>query len=224
MAYEKLPHRIAIVGTALLLLTIDCHAQDPPQDHSCTVNVAGAADIPSGKDGKNFSTGWGFQAGGGFAVTAPLEPRHGINLYITGNFMYGRFNATSDALSQAKAANTMQLGPATSAHGSFSAATLDPAVRYPISIRTSLYLLGGFGWFRRGVGFNGANSSTLTQSSGITLDRLTANSGVFDFGGGVNVGLTRRGGLMLYVEARVYRGVAVNSGTTLLPLSLGVRW
>jgi hypothetical protein len=225
MTYEKFSRCTATAGAALLLLAVDCHAQVPPQDHSCTVNLAGETDIPFGKDGHNFAAGWGFQAGGGFAVSRPVEPRHGVNLYITANFMYDRLNATSAALAQAIAADTTKrLASATSAHGSLSAVTLDSTVRYAISLRTSVYLLGGFGWFRRGVGFSGANPPTLTQSGGSALDRLAANSGVLDVGGGVNFGLTRHGGLMLYAEARVYRGLAVNSGTTLLPLSVGIRW
>jgi hypothetical protein len=224
MAYEKLSGGAAIASALLLFLAGNSQAQDQPQDHSCTLNVAGAFVSPFGKDGNNFATGWGFQAGGGFAVSRAVEPGHGVDFFITANFMYDRLNATSTALTQAKAADITQLGSATAAHGSFSSLTLDPTVRYPVNLRTSLYLSGGFGWFRRGVGFSGANPATLTQSSGITLDRLAANSGVFDVGGGVNFGLTRKGGVMLYAEARVYRGLAVNSGTTLLPVSVGVRW
>jgi len=224
MPYKNISRHTVIAGAILLLAAIDGSAQDAPQDHTCTVSVSGEAAFPFGKDGNNFDPGWGLQAGGGFAVTPFVEPRHGVVLYITGNFMYDRLDATSSALAQAKTANPMQLASATSAHGSFSAVTLDPTVRYPLSARTNLYLVGGFGWFRRGVGFNGTNPATLIESSGATLDRLTANSGVFDVGGGVNLGLTRKGGLMLYAEARVYRGLAVNSGTTLLPLSVGVRW
>jgi opacity protein-like surface antigen len=215
----------AIAGTVLLLLAIDCQAQDPPQDHSCTVYVGGEFTSPHGKDGNNFTSGGGFQAGGGFAVTPQAEPGHGVNLYITVSFMYDRLAATAPALAQAIAGDTTgQLASATSAHGSFYATTLDPTVRYLINRRTSLYLLGGFGWFRRGVEFNGAKPSTLIQSGGFTLDKLSANSGAFDVGAGVNFGLTHNGGLMVYAEARVYRGLAVNSGTTLLPLSVGVRW
>jgi hypothetical protein len=208
----------------LPILAISCAAQVIPQDHSCTVNFAGQAAIPSGEEGNNFNSGWGFQAGGGFAVFRPSEPGRGAAVYITANFMYDRLAATGAALTQAKTAEPTQLASATSAHGSFSAVTLDPTVRYSTSARLSFYGSGGFGWFRRAIGFNGANPETLTESNGITLGRLGANSGVFDLGGGLSFGLTPKGGLMLYAEARVYRGVTVNSGTTIVPLSVGVRW
>jgi hypothetical protein len=228
MMHARLSCCLAIVAAAMAsLFALDCCAQDTedtPQDHSCTVNVAGGPVIPSGKDGNNFNTGWNIQAGGGFAVVRSKRPERGTDVFITTNFMYDKLPATSEALKQAKSANMMELANATSAHGSFSAVTLDPTVRRHLNLRTSLYLSGGFGWFHRGVSFNGANPATLLQPNGITLDRLAADSGVFDLGGGVNFGLTRRGGPMLYFEARVYRGAAVNSGTTLVPLSVGVRW
>ncbi len=225
MAYEKLsPRTLGAVAALLLPLAIDCNGQDPAQDHSCTANLAVGFAVPFGKDGHNFDTGWGLQAGGGFAVLRPAEPGHGVDLFITVNYMYEKLHATGAALAQAKAANPTRLASAVSAHGTFSAVTLDPTVRFPVDHRISLYVVGGFGWFRRGVGFNGANPATLTQSNGVTLDRLAANSGAFDLGAGANFGPRRIGGLMLFVEARVYRGLAVNSGTTLVPLSVGVRW
>lgn len=208
-----------ILFVAFALVSTQCHAQDAPQDHSCSVNVGGAFVTPFGSDGKNFNTGWGFQGGLGFAVTRPVEPRHGVRLYLLFDYMYDRLDATSAALTAAHGAAS-----ATAAHGSFSAVTFDPTLRFPVSPRASLYLSGGFGWFRRGVRFNSANPATLTQPAGFTLERLAVNSGAFDAGGGVNFGLTRNGGVMLYAEGRVYRGFAVNGGTTLLPLTFGVRW
>jgi hypothetical protein len=155
-----------------------------------------------------------------------LEPAdsRGFSYYLTANFMYEKFRATAAALALAKASNPIQLAKATSAHAGFSAVTIDPSVRYAVNRRFSIYGVGGFGWFRRGVGFNGANPATLIQSNGIALDRLASNSGAFDLGGGANFGITKNGGLMLFAEVRVYRGLAINSGSTLVPISAGIRW
>lgn len=225
MAYRNTFRWAVVAVPALLLfLAVDCDAQEPEQDHSCTIDAAGAFAIPAGQDGRNFDDGWGFQAGGGFAVSRQAEPDRGNRYYITANFMYEKFRATAATLEAAKNSNPMQLANAVSAHGAFSTVTLDPTVRYAFNRRFSVYGLGGFGWLRRGVGFNGANPATLLQSNGVSLDRLASNSGVFDFGGGVNFGLSKNGGLMLLAEARMYRGLAVNGGTTLVPLSLGIRW
>jgi hypothetical protein len=197
----------------------------PAEDHSCTLNAAGGFSAPFGKDGGNFNTGGiGFQGGGGFAVTPAVKPLKGVVLFLTANLAYDRLQATTAALSAAKTANQAQLGNATSAHGSFSAVTFDPTVRYPLTVRTSLYLSGGFGWFRRGVSFNGEDSAALLNPGSASLGKAATNSGVIDAGGGVNFGLTHRGGVMFYADARIYRGLAVNSGTTLMTASFGVRW
>jgi hypothetical protein len=224
MVYEIRP-RFAILAVPILLLSIaiDCYAQQERQDHSCTVDAAGSFAFPKGEDGKNFQNGWGLQAGGGFSISRPPE-RRGARYYVTANYMYEQFKATSAALALAKAANSAELANATSAHGSFSSVTIDPTVRIVLSQRISFNGSGGFGWFRRGISFQGANPDTLLQSSGISLDRLASNSGAFDFGGGVNFGLRKDGGLMLFAEIRSYRGTAINRETTLLPISFGVRW
>jgi hypothetical protein len=138
--------------------------------------------------------------------------------------MYEQSNATAAALGVAKMANPTQLANATSAHGDFSAVTFDPTVRYALNRRLSLYGVGGFGWFRRGISFNGANPATLIQSHGAALDRLSSNSGVFDFGGGANVGVWKDRRVMLFAELRWYHGTAINSGTSLVPVSAGIRW
>jgi hypothetical protein len=223
MACDKLfyPKAVAFI----LLGTIRCAAQAPAEDHSCTLNAAGGFAAPFGKDGSNFNTGGiGFQAGGGFAVTPSVKPLKGVVLFLTANYAYDRLQATAAALLEAQKAGPTQLTGATSAHGSFSAVTFDPTLRYPLTRRTSLYLSGGFGWFRREVSFNGANPGALLAPGSVSLDRAATNSGAIDAGGGVNFGLTPRGGVMFYAEARIYRGLAVNSGTTLVPLSFGVRW
>jgi hypothetical protein len=201
----------------------DCCAQAERQDHSCTVDAAGSFTFPKGPDGKNFDNGWGLMAGGGFAVTRAPE-KHGTRYYITANYVYEQLKATKLALAAAIMANPTQLMNATSAHGSFSAVTIDPTVRVSLNQRISLNGSGGFGWFRRGVSFQGANPASLLQASGSSLDRLGSDSGAFDLGGGANFGLKKDGGLMLFAEIRAYRGLAINHETTLWPISFGVRW
>jgi hypothetical protein len=223
---------IAVLA-ALLFLVRDCVAQEPtrdrdeqpPQDHSCTVHAAASFVIPEGNDGQNFDrAGWGFQAGGGFAVSRTHELDRGWRWFITATFAYDKFKANAKALAKAKLANPTQLADATAAHAAFSAITLDLTPRYTWNRRLSFYGLGGFGWLRRGVGFNGANPATLLQSNGLSLDRVASSSGVFDAAVGADYGLTRKGGIMLFVEGRVYRGMAVNGGSTEVPLSIGLRW
>src|ERR1700683_5380504 len=229
MGYEK-PSRCAVaaVATLLLLLAINCLAQEPPpQDHSCTVAAAASIAIPEGSDRQNFDkAGWGLQAGGGFAVTRQTDPDRGWRWYVTSSFSYEKFKANAKALGIATSnpMNSMQLAGTASAHGDFSAVTVDLSPRYAFSRRNSFYLAGGFGWLRRGIAFKGVNPGTLLQSNGSTLDQVASNSGVFDAGIGFNRGLTRNGGLMLFVEGRVYKGMAINGGSAIVPVSVGVRW
>jgi hypothetical protein len=225
MGYEK-PYRRAVVALAatVLLLAIGCKAQEPIHDHSCTVDAAGSFSFPAGTDGHNFNDGWGFQAGGGFAVSQSSEPGHGNGYFITANFMYNKFTATAAALAIAKTENPEELSAATSAHGSFSAVTIDPTFRHSFNRRFAIYASGGFGWLHRGIGFSGANPGTLLHPNGSSLGRLSSDSGVYDLGVGVNIGLRKKGGLMLFAEGRMYHGAAINSGTILVPVSVGIRW
>jgi hypothetical protein len=224
-----MPHKKYLLCAILVLaalpsiLAIDCRAQDR-LDHSCTVDAAGSFVLPKGDDGRNFdAVGWGVRAGGGFAVWRSTSHR-GLGVYIAANFMYERSKATGEALAQAKTTNSKQLANATSAHGAFTAVTIDPTVRYAFTRRFGVYASGGFGWLRRGIGFNSANPGTLLNPNGASLDRQASNSGVFDFGAGVNFRPRKSHGFAIFAECRVYRGVAINSTSALVPISAGIRW
>jgi hypothetical protein len=200
-----------------------CVAQELPRDRSCTVDAAGIFTTPEGQDRQNFNHGgWGFQAGGGFAVTSQANPSRGLRLYLTGNYLYDKFKVRKSAL-LAAIPKESEITGAVQAHGSFSAVTFDPALRYTRG-RYSVYGVGGFGWLRRGLGFNGVNQVPPLFPNGTSLDRVVSNSGVFDLGMGINFVPRRWHGLMVFAEGRVYHGTAINSGTTLVPVSIGLRW
>jgi hypothetical protein len=211
-----------LLGTLLLVLTAASSAQevkDYPHDHSCTVSFAYIPRVwPVFDEGDIFNPGWGLQAGGGFAISHPVEAGSGVRWFLTGNYMYTKLGANSTAFAAAQVANT------TSAHGSFSAVTFDPTARYRLSRRVGIYGTGGFGWFRRSVGFNGAGANTLLHSGASSLDRVASNSGVFDGGAGVTFSPPHAGDFMLFAEGRFYKGLAINSASELVPLSVGVRW
>jgi len=247
---NEMPSHCAVVSVAVLLFlsAIDCCAQgtsqdqpqdasersteqssvvkpqEPPRDHSCTVDAAGIFATPQGQDRQNFNHGgWGFQGGGGFAVTRQAEPDHGHTWYVTANYLYDKFRVRSSALATA-ISKEPQLAGAQSAHGAFSAVTLDPLIRFALPRHYSPYLVGGFGWLRRGIGFNGANLAPPLLPSASSLYRVASNSGVFDFGAGINFAPRKLQGVMLFTEGRMYHGTAINSGSTLVPISVGVRW
>jgi hypothetical protein len=239
MACEKSSGRaVGAVAVSVLLVAIGCLGQEssqkPPEErvlnHSCTVDAAatvGTFLLQLGEDRKNFDdAGWGVQAGGGFEVARSSEPYHGNSWYATANFMYQKFKVNGKALGMASAENNPQLQNVTSAHGGFPAVTIDPTFRHFFSRTWGFYAGGGFGWLGRDISFNGANikMSTLLFPNNATLQRLSSNSGVLDIGGGVNISPRKLGGFMVFAEARAYHGLAINSGDTLLPISVGVRW
>lgn len=233
MDFKRALGYITIVSAMLFMLAIHCDAQEATEmkghDHTCTVNFAGGTVWSFGKDGDNFNRDWGLQAGGGIAINRPEEPGRGVQWFFTANYMYARLNATSKALAAITSQPPSSLSNAISAHGSFSAVTIDPTVRnlfttHIFGAGASLYASGGFGWLHRGVGFNGQNPATLLQPAASTLGTASSDSGVFDLGTGMNITPGHFGGLMIYVEGRVYQGVTINRAITLVPLSAGVRW
>ena len=212
-----------VVAALVLSFAVKCLAQEPIHDRSCTVGGAGIFATPEGKDRDNFNHGgWGFQAGGGFAVTRQAEPNRGLRLYLTGNYLFDKFKVRKSALLAAIPKEPGITG-AVEGHGSFSAITFDPTLRYTRG-RHSVYGVGGFGWLRRGLGFNGTNQVPPLFPNGTSLGGVVSNSGVFDFGAGVNFVPSPRRGLMLFVEGRFYHGTAINSGSSLVPVSVGLRW
>jgi len=225
MAYRRFVYPVLFALTASLLpKTINCFAQETVHDHSCTVDAAGIFSTPAGEDRQNFNHGgWGFQAGGGFAITRQAEPNHGHAWYITANYLYSKFRVRKSPL-VATIEKEPELKDATSAHGDFSAITLDPTFRWTLNRQSSLYWSGGFGWLHRGIGFNGLSMVPRLLPSSSSLGGDSSNSGVFDFGIGVNYSPKSFHGVMLFTEGRVYHGTAINSGSTLVPISVGVRW
>jgi hypothetical protein len=196
--------------------------------HSCTLNVGGGLTPVSGKDGSTLNRGWNFQAGGGFAVTSKPAPGHNWSALVTVNFLYDESGIKPDALQQARTLNPQNIGllQATSGRAKLYSTTLDPTFRFRVKSQADIYVFGGYGWFRRTLEFTGVSSQgELLQPGNPVVFGRGGNSGGFDAGGGVNFKLPHRlSGLMVYAEAKVLKGLAINSGTTLLPVSFGVRW
>lgn len=225
MVYRRPLHWVlGALPSVLLSLVGSGFAQELAHDHSCTVGAAAIFATPGGEDRHNFNHGgWGFQAGGGFAITRQAELNHGHTWYLTFNYLYDKFRVRKSALTEAIAKES-QLAGATSAHGDFSAITFDPTLRWSLNSRRSLYWSGGFGWLHRGIGFNGVSTVPPLLPNSSSLGSVASNSGVFDFGMGINFAPRSFRGVRLFTEGRVYHGTAINSGSTLVPISVGVRW
>ena len=220
--------RAAPVPCAILLcLAPGCFAADDPALHTCTVNAGGAWTQLEGSDRQNFPSGWkNFQAGVGFAVT-PVSLREGRwSVFVTADFLFDGMKFRNGVLNTAQV-NPTNLGliSATGGRASFYSTTLDLNVRSAPVKGVSFYAIGGFGWLRRDLVFTGAsNEGSLLQPTGPAVFESNGNSGAFDGGAGVQWRMPGARGLMVYLEGRAIHGLAVNHGTTLVPISVGVRW
>ena len=114
--------------------------------------------------------------------------------------------------------------------------TVDPKITIPLGHGLSAYALAGGGWLRRTVQYTQPTLATtyifdpwfgyfgpaLVPVNQV-LGSFSQDTGVWDAGAGVNVPLPRTG-LKLYVEARYYEGFTYNTHTTVVPITVGLRW
>lgn len=63
----------------------------------------------------------------------------------------------------------------------------------------------------------------FTSAPTKVLGSITNNTGAWDVGGGFNIPLPRSG-FKLYIQARYYTGFTHNTHTTLVPVTVGLRW
>lgn len=223
---DRTAPRLVLVMAAIFVSTTatNCRAQDVQRGLGCTVDAAAIFTTPEGQDRENFNHGgWGFQGGGGIQITHQAGTKHPHEWFLTVNYLYDKFRVRKSAL-EAVMTKDSQFATATSGHGDFSSVTLDPTFRLGLTRHSSLYWSGGFGWLRRGIGLNGVSGVPPLLPGSSSLGGARSNSGVFDFGMGVNYAPRSFRSLMLFAEGRVYHGTAINSGSTLVPVSVGVRW
>jgi len=205
-----------------LCLSLAGFALAQSEEHPVTVNIGGGLTTITGHDAGKLDHGGNFQVGGG----------HFFNKYfgVTGNFMFNDLGITRSELN-------LLNQPDGSAR--VYSLTLDPTLRLPLSGGWSAYVLGGGGYLRRTVEFT---QPTLAQTFIFdpwwgyfgpalvpvhqVLGSVTSNSGALNVGGGVNIPLpkTSEKGLHLFLEARYFHGFTSNSKTTIVPITVGIRW
>ena len=146
---------------------------------------------------------------------------------ITGNFMFSDLGITRSALDSLNVPDGF---------ARVYSVTADPTVRLPLGHGFSVYGLVGGGYMRRTVEFTqptwartfifdpwwGYFGPALVPVD-VVLGTTVNNSGAFDVGGGLNMPLPRTNA-KLFVEARYFKGFTSNTDTTVVPITLGVRW
>jgi hypothetical protein len=185
--------------------------------HLLTFGVGGGFTTQTGRISSHLDNGGNLQVSGGVNL--------GI-LSLNGTFTFNAMGLTRSTLSQINV-------PDGYAH--VSTFTIDPKLRIPLG-RASFYAVGGGGWMRRTVtftqpvlvqtivfdpwwGYFGPALVPAKQSLGSVID----NSGVWDIGGGFDF-LLPRTTWKLFVEARYFDGMTSQAHTTIVPISVGVRW
>ena len=203
---------------ATLLIALTCAAQENPGAHSCTAEIGGGYDFIRGGDGGFLSGAGAFQGGGGFVLRSHVA--------LTFNFMYDAAHVKSSALQTSTLPGATSPG-VPSAKARYYTVTFDPTYRIFPRKTVSPYVLGGFGWLRRSAEFTAPAQNPVIYPGTLPVALVgassSANTGVFDIGGGFDFPISRSG-LKFYGEARFVKGLAFNSHTRLVPLVFGIRW
>lgn len=201
-----------------LLAGFTCAAQTDSGSHSCTAELGGGYDLIRGGDGGYLGGVADFQGGGGFLVHR--------NIALTFNFMYDAAYVKKSALDTSTAPGATTAGvPSAKAH--YYTVTFDPTYRTKLRGPVELYALGGFGWLRRSAEFTGPAPNPVIYPGDFPTPGIgassTANTGVWDAGGGLDISLPRTQ-IKFFAEARFVKGLAFNSHTRIVPIVFGFRW
>jgi hypothetical protein len=214
--------KLLLAVPAALLLASTVGAQTEPS-HPCTFDFGFGGTPATPGDSNGLGGGWNFQGGGGFRAHGKSATNWSV--YFTGNFLYDSSGVTPQALNSAKNLNptNVALLQATSARERFYSVTGDLKLATPDLAGFHIYGLVGLGWLRRKASFSGVSAEGVILQPGTPeLFSAGGDSAAYDVGLGVSHHVGRT--WTIFLEARRVRGLAVNSGITLLPLTVGLRY
>jgi hypothetical protein len=206
--------RMSFAALGLLFIPA-LHAQS--DYHRFTFSAGGGFTTQTGRIANDLDNGGNLQLSGGINA--------GI-LSLNGTFMFNGMGLTRSSLQEVNV-------PDGYAH--VYTFTIDPKLRVPLG-RVNLYAVGGGGWMRRTVTFTkpvlaetivfnpwwGYYGPALVPASQ-SLGSVSENAGVWDVGGGFDFPLPRTG-WKLFVEARYFDGMTSQTRTTIVPITVGLRW
>ena len=186
--------------------------------HHFTANVGGGFTAVTGDISNRLDNGGHFQGGAGYNLNRFLS--------IGGTFSYHALGVTRSALQAAQQPD---------GNGRVYTFTVNPKLTYPLGFG-NFYVLAGGGWLRRTVEFTrptiastvifdpffGFFRPVLVPANQI-LGSVSQNAGVWDVGGGMNFDLPRTRA-KLFWEVRFYSGLTSGQHTTLVPITVGLRW
>ncbi|HXE14844.1 MAG TPA: porin family protein [Bryobacteraceae bacterium] len=207
-------------GCALLSFAVFGATPLVAQDfHHFTFNVGGGFTGITGSEAGKLDHGGNFQVGAGYNI----NPHFGF----VGNFMFNQLGITGQQL------DALQQPDGNARVYSF---TVDPTFRFPLFGSVQGYALFGGGWMRRTVQFTKPTLAQITIFDpwwgyygpalipvNQILGSVSSNAGVVEFGAGMNIPLPRMSA-KLFIEGRYMHGYTENSPTTIVPLTVGLRW
>jgi hypothetical protein len=209
--------RAMFVAICFLVLTTRAVAQD--DDHGITVNIGAGLTTITGRDTGKLDHGGNLQVGAGYNFNRFFG--------ITGTFMFDQLGITGSELLR------LNVPDGSARVYTF---TVDPTLRLPLGQHWSVYVLAGGGYLRRTIEFTqptiaqtivfdpwwGYFGPALVPVNQI-LGSVTSNAGAFNVGAGVNIPLPVPR-LHLFVESRYIHGFTDKSNTTIVPITVGIRW
>lgn len=189
------------------------------ETHHFTANVGGGFTTATGRLANDLDYGGNMEVGAGFNFNQYLG--------VLGTFSFHSLGVTRSALDSLNEPD---------GNARVYTLTVDPKISFPLGSRASFYILAGGGWLRRTVQFTqpviaptyvydpwwGYIGPIFVPANQV-LGSVSQNAGVWDIGGGVNIPL-RHSGWKVYVQARYYEGLTSNAHTSLVPITVGLRW
>ena len=186
--------------------------------HHFTFNVGGGFTAVTGDISNRLDHGGHVQAGAGYNLNRFLS--------LGGTFSYHALGITQNALQAAQQPD---------GNARVFTFTVNPKLTYPFGFG-NVYVLAGGGWLRRTVEFTqptlastylydpwfGYYTPVLIPANQV-LGSFTQNAGVWDVGGGANFDLPRTRA-KIFAEVRFYSGLTPNQHTTMVPITVGLRW
>ncbi len=215
--YHLTPFRVAILSALLTGIAPCLFAQS--EYHHFTANVGGGFSTATSRLSNDLDNGGNLEVGAGFNLNQYLG--------VLGTFSFQGLGVTRSALNSLNEPD---------GNARVYSLTIDPKISFPLGSRATVYVLGGGGWLRRTVQFTqpviaptyiynpwwGYIGPVYVPANQI-LGTVSQNAGAWDIGGGVNIPLPRTG-WKLYVQARYYDGLTNNTHTTVVPITVGLRW
>jgi hypothetical protein len=234
-------------------------APDPGGTPAAPAPAAGAAggqyDNSAGRGGHDWKSRLAFEAGGGFNVPSSYTSSYlntGFNVTVGGGLRFGHvlsllaeYQYIYDGLPNAIVAETGASG----GNADIWSLTLDPVIDLMPKKRTSVYVTGGGGFYRKVTNFTDPVPTLYCTyyygcgyiNQNTVVGHFSSNQGGWNVGGGMTHrfgGMYGEGKMEVFAEARYLdvmtpavttapNGLGVTTvaaGTKLVPISFGVRF